>query len=171
LATTMIWAGALYAPKLLGYLEVLLSREKRMIYGGIRRLAAGIALETVFTLLLDAINMVAKTIATIRIGLGMRARWTPQNRTDRGVTWPEATRLLWPQTILGLLVFGGFAQSGWTAVLWGAPFAMGLLLAIPFCVMTADPSVGAWLRENRLAAVPEELPIASRYNADGSSSA
>ncbi len=40
--------------------------------------------------------------------------WTPQNRDDRGVGWGEATRLLWPQTALGLVVFAGFAVAGWT---------------------------------------------------------
>ena len=34
MAATAIWVGTLYAPKLLGYLEVLLSREKRRLYGG-----------------------------------------------------------------------------------------------------------------------------------------
>ena len=157
LAATAIWAGALYAPKLLGYLEVLLSRAKRGLYGGARRVLSGMLLETAFTLLLDAINALAKTVATVRIGLGVRAGWTSQNRTDRGVSWSEAARLLWPQTVLGLLVFAGFSRAGWTAVLWAAPFAIGLIVAIPFCVISADPAVGAWLREKRLAAIPEEL--------------
>jgi membrane glycosyltransferase len=157
LAATLIWAGALYAPKLLGYLELLLSRSKRTSYGGGRRLLSGIALELVFTLWLDAINSLAKTIATIRIGLGFRAAWTAQNRTDRGVSWSEAARLLWPQTALGCAVFTCFALAGWPAVLWAAPFASGLVLAIPFCVLTANPGLGTWLRANRLAAIPEEL--------------
>ncbi|MGD0433245.1 MAG: glucans biosynthesis glucosyltransferase MdoH [Acetobacteraceae bacterium] len=157
LAATLIWAGALYAPKLTGYLEVLFSREKRMLYGRPVRILIGITLETVFTLLLDAINVVAKTIAMVRIALGLRAAWTPQNRSDRGISWTEAAHLLWPQTIIGLVVFACFVRSGWTAVAWAAPFAIGLVLAIPFCVITADPAVGTWLRERRLAAVPEEL--------------
>jgi membrane glycosyltransferase len=157
LAATLIWAGGLYAPKLLGYLEVLLPRAKRSLYGGAARVLSGIALEIVFTLLLDAINVWAKTFAMLRIALGLRARWTPQNRADRGVSWTEATRLLWPQTLLGVAVFACFAQAGWTAVIWAAPFALGLPLAIPFCVVTADPAVSAWLRRARLAAIPEEL--------------
>src|ERR1019366_5049347 len=157
LAAAAIWAGGLYAPKLLGYLEVLLSREKRTLYGGAGRVLAGMALETVFTLLMDAINTLAKTVATVRIALGLRARWMPQNRTDRGVSWSEATRLLWPQTVVGGVVFAGLAQAGWTAVLSAAPFVGGLLLAIPFCVITADPAVGAWLRDKQLAAIPEEV--------------
>jgi membrane glycosyltransferase len=158
LATTLIWAGALYAPKLLGYQELLLSRAKRTRYGGTVRVLIGMAVETAFTLLLDAINMLAKTVATMRIALGLREHWKPQNRSDRGVSWSEAARLLWPQTVLGLLVFGCFVHAGWTAVIWAAPFATGLVLAIPFCVVTSNPAVGAWLRERRVAAIPEELP-------------
>jgi len=157
LAATLIWAGTLYAPKLLGYMELLLSHAKRTLYGGAGRLLIGMLLETVFTLWLDAINTLAKTIATIRIGLGFRAGWMPQNRSDRGVSWTEAAQLLWPQTVLGWVVFACFAQAGWPAVLWGVPFASGLVLAIPFCVLTADPAVSAWLREHRWAAIPEEL--------------
>jgi membrane glycosyltransferase len=157
LTATLIWAGGLYAPKLLGYLEVLLSREKRTLYGGLARVLSGMALETAFTLMLDAINVWAKTIATVRIGFGLRAQWTPQNRIDRGVTWSEAARLLWPQTLLGFGVFACFALAGWTAVVWAGVFALGLPLAIPFCVVTADPVVSAWLRRARLAAIPEEL--------------
>jgi membrane glycosyltransferase len=153
----MIWACALYAPKLTGYLEVLLSCEKRTLYGGAVRLLIGIALETVFIFLLDAINVLAKTIAMIRIAVGSRPAWTPQNRTDRGISWSEAARLLWSQTVLGLLVFACFAHAGWTTVAWAAPFAIGLVFAIPFCVISADPTVGRWLREKRFAAIPEEL--------------
>jgi membrane glycosyltransferase len=157
LTATLIWAGALYAPKLLGYLELLVSRSKRARYGGATRVLTGAALETVFTLLLDAINMVTKTAATVRIGLGSQSNWIVQNRTARGVTWAEATRLLWPHTLLGALVFAFLAKSGWTPVLWATPFAIGLPLAIPFCVLTANPAFGAWLGKRRMAAIPEEL--------------
>jgi membrane glycosyltransferase len=157
LAATLIWALGLYAPKLLGYLELFLSRDKRARYGGTARLLAGIVLETVFTLLLDAINIWAKTVATIRILMGSRPRWTAQNRANRGVSWREATWLLWPRTVLGFGVFACFVHAGATAVLWALPFAAGLVLAIPYCVITAHPSVGAWLRARRLAAIPEEI--------------
>lgn len=157
LAATALWAVALYAPKLLGYLEVLISPSKRALYGGWGRMAAGMAAETVFTLLMDAINVWTKSIATGRILLGRQATWTVQNRSDRGVPWREAAGLLWPQTLLGLAVFACFARAGGIAVLWALPFALGLVAAIPFCVLTADPRVGAWLRAHAVAAVPEEI--------------
>jgi membrane glycosyltransferase len=153
----LAWAGAIYAPKLLGYAQVLASGSLRARYGGTGRVLAGMAAETVFTLLLDALSVVSKTATTLRLLLGMRPAWLPQNRTDRGVPWGEAARLLWPHTLLGLLVFAAFAHAGWRTVLWAAPLAGGLVLAIPFCVLTAHPRFGRWLRRRRIAAVPEEL--------------
>jgi membrane glycosyltransferase len=37
------------------------------------------------------------------------------------------------------------------------PFTLGMVLAIPLCVWSADPAVSAWLRARRIAATPEEL--------------
>ena len=160
LTVMLAWVGAIYAPKLLGYLGVLLSPEHRARYGGAGWLLIGVLAETVFTLLLDAMSVISKTATTARLLLGMRAAWTPQNRTDRGVSWAEATRLLWSHTAVGVLAFAGFAQAGWATVLWALPLAGGLLVAIPFCVVTANPRFGAWLRRHAIAAVPEEGVVA-----------
>jgi membrane glycosyltransferase len=157
LLLTFAWLGALYAPKLLGYAEVALSPTKRASYGGAGRFAFGAAAEFSFTLLLDAISIVAKTEAMLRLAFGERAAWAPQNRTDRGVGWGEATRLLWAQTVLGVLVFACFASAGWIAVVWALPLAGGLLFAIPLCVLTADPRLGRRMQRRQIAAVPEEL--------------
>ena len=78
------------------------------------------------------------------------------------MTWGEAARLLWPQTVLGMLAFAGFATAGWTATLWALPLAGGLLAAIPLCVLTADPRFGRWLRDRQIAAIPEEHPVGPR---------
>jgi membrane glycosyltransferase len=157
LALTCFWAGALYAPKILGYLELLLAPGERARYGGSGRLLAGIAAETVFTLQLDAVSVVSKAIATLKLLLGARPTWNAQNRSARGVAWSEATALFWPHTLLGSAVFAAFATAGWGAALWAAPLAGGLLTSIPFCVLTADPRVGHWLRRIGLAAIPEEI--------------
>ena len=159
LALTVAWLGALYAPKLLGYAEVALSPDQRQRYGGLARLACGAAAEIGFTLLLDAVSAVAKAGAMVRLAFGAHSGWTPQNRNDRGVPWGEAARLLWPQTVLGVLVFAGFAAAGWTATLWALPLAGGLLAAIPLAVLTADRRLGRWMRAKLVVAVPEELAL------------
>ena len=154
---TLAWSGALYAPKLLGYLEVLVSRAKRARYGGAARFLAGVLTETVFTLIYDAIAPMSKTVAIVRLMLGARPGWAAQNRPDRGVGWVEAVRLCWPHTLLGITVFAAFACAGWRAVLWALPFAGGLLIAVPFAMITADQRLGCWLRRYGIAAVPEEI--------------
>jgi membrane glycosyltransferase len=156
-AMAVAWVGSLYAPKLLGYLEVMLFRARRARYGGAVRFAAGAALEFVFMLLMDPVAQVHKTLAMLRLALGRKAAWLPQNRSDRGVGWAEAAHMFWPHTLAGIAVFAGFGAGGWPAVLWALPFAGGLLVAIPFCVATADPGVSAWLRRHGIAAVPEEV--------------
>jgi len=162
LALTAAWLSALYAPKLLGYAEVALSPDKRARHGGLGRFGVGVASEIGFTLLLDAVSAVAKTGAMLRLALGGRIAWNRQNRSDRGVGWGEAARLLWPQTVLGIAAFSAFAVAGWTATLWALPLAGGLLVSIPFCVLTADPRISQWLRERQIAAVPEELSTTTR---------
>ena len=156
LALTLAWSAALYAPKLLGYLEVLISRTKRTRYGGTARFLIGVSAETVFTLTYDAIGPMSKTIAIARLVLGARPDWMAQNRSARGVSWVEAARLCWPHTLLGIAVFAAFACAGGRAVLWALPFAGGLLVAVPFAVFTAYQRLGRWLRGRGIAAVPEE---------------
>ncbi|HTI83973.1 MAG TPA: glucans biosynthesis glucosyltransferase MdoH [Acetobacteraceae bacterium] len=163
LALSLAWPGALYSPKLLGYAEVMLMPAKLTRYGGPARFALGAGVEFAFALLMDAISAVAKTAALLRLALGAPAPWKPQNRNDRGVGWLEAARLLWLQTLFGVVVFAGFAQAGWEAVLWTAPFAGGLLLAIPFCVVTANARISRWMRDHGIAAIPEELDHAQTH--------
>jgi membrane glycosyltransferase len=160
------WFGVLYAPKLLGYVELLALPERRARYGGAGRLLQGVLAETLFTLLLDAIAPVHKSLVMLRLAVGARPLWLPQNRGDRGVGWGEAARLLWPHTLFGIVVFALLLWRSWEAAAWALPFAGGLLVAIPFCVATADPRFSHWLRRRWIAAVPEELGYAgSSYRA------
>ena len=126
-------------------------------YGGrcafLRRAVA----ELGFTLLLDPISIVNKAIFLARLPFGAGGGWAPQNRVDRGVRWRDAARLLWPHTLLGLAVFGLLLATAPGAALWALPWAGGLVVAVPFCVLTASSGVSAWLRGRRVAATPEEL--------------
>ena len=156
LAFAAAWAGTLYAPKLLGYVETLLFPARRAAYGGGRAMLAGAGAEFVFTLLLDAPSYIGKLIAMARLALGARPGWLPQNRADRGVTWGEASRLYWPQTLFGVATFGPLGWFSPDMALLALPFAGGLLCVIPFCVATSSPWFSAWLRARRVAAMPEE---------------
>jgi membrane glycosyltransferase len=154
-ALTIAWPLALYSPKLLAYCQVLLNDRAR--YGGAGRFAAGVLAETIFTLLLDAVATIHKTLAMASLALGVRPGWLAQNRVDRTVGWIEASRMFWPHSLIGLAAFAGFAASSWAMLLWAVPWVIGLVLAVPFCVLTANPGFSEWLARRRIAAVPEEL--------------
>jgi membrane glycosyltransferase len=153
-ALSVAWLAGLYAPKLLGYAQLLAAPAERARYGGWRRAAAGIAAETLFTLLLDPVAQVSKTGAMARVLTGRGSGWPAQDRAASGVPWLVAARLFLPHTLIGVVALTAFASAG--ALLWPLPFVGGLLVAIPFCVFTADPRFGAWLARHGLAAMPEE---------------
>jgi membrane glycosyltransferase len=144
------WVLTLYAPKLSGYAQVLLTPGLARRYGGRLRFALGALMEFGFSLLLDAVSQASTSWGMIRLAFGRKAGWLPQNRADRGVAAREAIGLFWPHSVFGLFVSValGPASLPWTA---------GLVLAVPFCVLTADPVVSAWLRRLGIAATPEEL--------------
>ncbi|MFZ4408616.1 MAG: glucans biosynthesis glucosyltransferase MdoH [Paracraurococcus sp.] len=149
------WA-MLHAPKLVGYAEVLLKPRLAARYGGRAAFLRGAAAELGFTTLLDPISIFNKAMFLLALPFGgRRAGWAPQNRADRGVAWGDAARLLWPHTLFGVAVFALLAWAG--AAGWALPWAGGLLVAIPFCVLTASPALSGLLRDRRLAATPEEL--------------
>jgi membrane glycosyltransferase len=157
-ALAFAWVLGAYAPKLLGYAQVMMSAPLRARSGGARRFVVGAAAEFGFSLLLDPIVQVSRTLAMLR---GGRGRWAVQNRVGRRVGWAEAARRFWPHTLLGLALFAALAAGSWRAAIWLLPFAGGLPGAIPFAVLTAAPRFSAWLRRHRIAATPEELQPAS----------
>jgi membrane glycosyltransferase len=69
----------------------------------------------------------------------------------------DAARLLWWHTALGVLAFGALAATAPWATPFALPWVGGLLLAIPFCVLTTAPCAARWLVAHRIAATPEEL--------------
>lgn len=146
-----VWALTIYAPKLLGYLELMLRPRARARYGGMAALGRSIAAETVFTLLLDAIAPLSKTLALVSGGQG----WAAQRRDPRRMGLAQALLRFLPHTALGVVLGAGFAHAGWRA-LAVAPFIAGLPLAVPFAVLTASPGVGSWLARRGIAATPEE---------------
>jgi membrane glycosyltransferase len=160
LAMVCTWA-ALHAPKLLGYAQVLLRPALAAEYGGRKRFAAGAGLEILFTTVLDPVSVFNKAMFLAVLPFRRLRGWAVQNRSDRGVAWWDATKLLWPHTLFGVAVFSLLPLSAWG---WALPWAAGLVLAVPLCVVTSAPAVSAWLRARRLAATPEELnpPVAPR---------
>ncbi|MFQ3622589.1 MAG: glucans biosynthesis glucosyltransferase MdoH [Acetobacteraceae bacterium] len=163
IAATALFAALFFAPKLLGALEVSLKRAARRRWGGGPRLACGVAAEFLFYLLLLPISVLNQTVEMAAMALGRRVGWAAQAREDRRVPVAVATRALWWHSGLGAALLAGFAAAGTAPFLWALPFLAGAALAIPFCVLTAEPALGRRMARSGLCAMPEELDPASPF--------
>ncbi|WP_323794983.1 glucans biosynthesis glucosyltransferase MdoH [Nisaea sp.] len=148
--------GMTFAPKLFGILDIALRRAGRLSYGGGLRVAAGTLLETVFSLLLSPVVALAQTIFVFGLFFGKRIRWDAQERDDRRVTLREALGGLWLQTALGATFLTVLSLVAPHILPWAAPVIAGLLVSVPFAVVTSMPTLGRLFRLCGLCAIPEE---------------
>ena len=147
----------IFAPKIFGVLDIMLSAGKRRRYGGGVRVLVGTVVEMVFGALLAPIVAVAQTVFVLGLTVGKRVAWNVQARDLHTVEWGRAVRGLWLQTVCGVL-FGG-ALWVWApgALPWATPLLAAWLLAVPFAVLTTSAAVGEMFRRVGLCAVPEEM--------------
>lgn len=145
LALLALGFGLMQLPKLAGYAEALLRPSGEGGGLGRARLLGRMARETLFILLLDPIAALDRTVTALRLPFGQvmgwaRKRtleWSPQRRAAGGGSWRFALRRFGPHTLVGLALLLAFAEAGWFAVATALPAMMGLLLAVPFSVLTA----------------------------------
>lgn len=145
------------SPKLAGYLDVALTRGGLASYGGGVRFAAGVVIETVFSLLLSAATTFRIAIFVIGLPFGVSSTWNGQSRDARRVALDEALALLWPQLLFGLFIFGAAFALARSVILPSLPLTLGYLIAIPFAIFTSSAALGDVLERLGLCAIPEEL--------------
>jgi membrane glycosyltransferase len=146
------------APKAIGLLDVALTPGGAARFGGAGRLAISALAELVLSVLMAPVVAFQVTVFLIGLAFGRRVPWTGQNRDAYRVGWRDAARGLWPQTLFGLVLLGaGWGLAGGAAVAWGAPMIAGLVLAVPYAVVTAAPALGRWAERAGLCALPEEI--------------
>jgi membrane glycosyltransferase len=151
-----------FAPKLSGYAQALVQARIAAPYGGRAAFAKGAVAEVVFMQLFEPLSTLNKAIFLLTLPFGRRVGWAPQNRADRGIAWRDAARLLWLHMLVGVVLTLIFAAVSLPALLLALPFTLGMVLAIPLCVLSADPALSARLRARRIAATPEELEAGIR---------
>ena len=127
----------LHAPKLLGMLELLLRPGVAAQFGGRAVTLRLAACELVFAQLFDPIIALHKTAGVLRLAAGAHDTWAGQTRDEHAVGWLFAARLFWPHTLAGLALAALFAAASLAALLVSLPAIAGLLLAIPFAVLTS----------------------------------
>jgi len=144
------------APKVFGAISVAAEDGGMARYGGKRQFAKGVAVETLFSLLMSPAVALRLTIFLGGLLMGRRIGWNGQDRDAHGISWSHATKELWPQTLFGLTMIVVFAFQAPMAIAWSAPVILGLVLAIPFAVVTASPTLGQRLADRQVCATPEE---------------
>jgi len=145
-------------PKLMGLLDIALTPGGAARYGGRGRFALGGVLEAAFSVLMAPVVAFRVTLFLIGLVFGRSITWSGQNRDAYRLSWGDAARGLWPQTAFGLgLALAICSFAGAQVFAWAAPMVSGMVLAIPFAVLTADPRFGAWAERVGLCAVPDEL--------------
>jgi membrane glycosyltransferase len=153
-----------FAPKIATVFDVLRQAEMRRAFGGRARFLAGVAVETLFFLLLAPIMWFEHTKCLLRLLFGGTPGWSAQSRDDHSVPLLAACRQLWPQTVTGIGSIALLAFTHPAAIPYALFIAGGLALSIPFAVITALPSVGRALARLGLGRLPEETapPVALR---------
>ena len=145
----------LFMPRVLGLIAVFLKREQRQ-FGGAGTLMLSAVAETLLAVLQAPIRMLAHSLFVLVALTGLKLEWKSPPREASGVSWGDAARRLAPMTAVIALMGAGVALLNAAALLWLAPVALPLLLAIPLTVATSHVDLGQWMRARGVLLIPEE---------------
>ncbi|MFD1331026.1 glucans biosynthesis glucosyltransferase MdoH [Methylopila musalis] len=146
-----------FAPKLMGYLDVLSDPRKSARYGGASAFALSVVAEALFGFLLAPVISFSVTVFLIGLlGFGVCVGWEAQDRDGHRVGWGEAAAKLWPATLFGVALSTALALSAPQVLFWAAPVLASFLLAVPFAVLTSSETLGRLAAQARLGVGPEE---------------
>ena len=148
--------GITFAPKLIGYTHALLDPARRRAYGGGLHVIGGGLAELFFSMLIAPVVMLAQSVFVAGLFLGRKVKWEAQVRDGHRVSWTDAAKGMWPQTLFGLVAGGLLATFAPAVLPWAAPVLIGLLLAVPMTVVTSSPALGRKLAGLGVCAIPEE---------------
>ncbi len=151
-------AFVLFLPKFLAFVDALFRRRLRRGFGGTLRLAFGIALETLASMLLAPIRMLAHSRFVLEALVNLRVRWAGQNRGGE-IGWLAALRMHG----FGLLLGVGWSWFAWYLrplfLYWSLPVTLPLILAPVVSVLLSRRRPGDWLARAGLLDTPEDKKI------------
>lgn len=153
-----LWAwtlAMLFMPRVLGLAAVFL-RGKQADFGGTGALLRSTLLETALAVLQAPIRMLAHSFFVLVALTGWKLEWKSPPREAAGITWTDAATRLAPMTGVIVLHAAGIAAIQLGALVWLAPVALPLLLAVPLAVLTSHVALGDWVRARGVLLIPEE---------------
>jgi membrane glycosyltransferase len=157
LALYAVYLCMYFAPRTLGLLDAILRSPSD--YGGTGRLLLGGITDVVFTFMFMPIVIVGATFFIFARTFGLDLRWDTQRRTAYRLSWIDAQKALWPHSVFGIILIASLATMAAGAIPWFLPFVAGLILAIPFSVLSSSAELGRWALQRKLCVIPEEIQI------------
>ncbi len=145
------------SPKIAGLIDAMLTKGGVARYGGPVRFFASAAIELVFSFLQGAVSTIRTSIFMIGLAFGQSVVWGGQSRDAYGISWRTAWDNLWPQTLFGVVVCGLMYLVEPAVFWWSVPLTLGYLVAMPFAVVTASPSLGRLFQKLGLCGIPEDF--------------
>ncbi len=146
----------LFGPKLLSLVAALASRARAQGFGGRARLLASAVIELVLSTLMAPVMMLIHTGFIVRILAGRAVGWAAQPRAERDVAWMVAARRHAWHVAIAVAALSALAAGAPNYLLWVMPAIAGLLLAIPFTVISSSRRGGLMARRLGLLMIPEE---------------
>jgi membrane glycosyltransferase len=125
-------------PKALGLaLELKRAQRARELFG-MPRAIAGVATETVYSMLLAPIMMMTQTASVLQIFFGRDSGWKVQRRDDAAMELKEAMRFHWSHMLVGVVVTIVCWETSPGLLVWMAPVVLGLVLSGPLNWLTSQ---------------------------------
>jgi membrane glycosyltransferase len=112
--------------------------------------------EQLMSMLLAPTMMLFHSSFVLSALFGRSVGWDAQPRGDRGITWREGLmRHRW-HLLLGLVWGAIILTLAPKFIWWMLPVLLGMVIAVPFTVLTSRNSLGRALKERNLLLTPEE---------------
>jgi len=129
LALFGLTVSLLLAPKLMAYALAVLDPATRTGFGGARRMAAGLILESALSTLTAPVTMVMQTVAVVEVLVGRDSGWAAQRREGGELTRREAWRAHRTHVALGVAGAAAALLLDRYFLIWTSPVFIGLALS------------------------------------------
>ena len=151
-----ITMGALFAPKIMGYLATLADRDTRRGCGGALRMLGSMLIESLLAALMAPIVMYMQSRGVAEVLAGKDSGWDAQRRDDGTLPWSALFKRYAGVSAFGLLAGVIAWMVSPSLLMWLLPVVIGMALAIPTVALTSARAPGLWLRRLKLLSIPEE---------------
>ncbi|MCD7098350.1 glucans biosynthesis glucosyltransferase MdoH [Stenotrophomonas sp. MMGLT7] len=159
--TRVLWLfvasmAVLLAPKLLGYLTMLLDDDERRGCGGTVRAFLSMLLETLLAALMAPVVMYVQSRGVAEVLAGRDSGWDAQQRDDGRVSWIALLKSYGGLSLFGAMIGAIALAVSPPLAAWMSPVVLGMVLAVPVVALTSSRAPGQWLQRHRFLSIPEE---------------